>query len=71
MVTKLTVVIISQYIHVSNHCVVHLKLIQCYVTYISIFKKYYYLNKFKWDLSPVPCYPERSISWVSEGYAQV
>ena len=29
MLTKLTVVIISEYIHISNHYVVHLKFIQC------------------------------------------
>ena len=35
MQTKLTVVIILQYIHISNHYVVYLKLIQCYMSVIS------------------------------------
>ena len=33
---KLTVVIMSQYVHTSNNYVVHLKLIQSYVNFISI-----------------------------------
>lgn len=32
MLTKLTVVVISQYIPIPNHYVVHLKLIQCYMS---------------------------------------
>ena len=35
MLTKLIVVIISQCIHTSNHYVVHLGLIQCYMLIIS------------------------------------
>lgn len=35
MLMKLTVVITSQYRHISNH-VVHLKLVQCYASHISI-----------------------------------
>ena len=35
MLTKLTVVIIWQYIHLPNHYVVHLGLIQCYLSLIS------------------------------------
>ena len=35
MLTNLIMVIILQYIHVSNHCVTHLKLIQC-MSIISI-----------------------------------
>lgn len=35
VLTKPTVVIISQYIHVSKHQVLHLKLIKCYVSIIS------------------------------------
>ena len=35
MLTKLTVVIILQYMQTPNHYVVHLKLIQCYVNYIN------------------------------------
>ena len=38
MLTRLTVVIISQYIQISNH-VVHLKLIKCYTSIISQLKK--------------------------------
>ena len=40
MLTELTVVIFSQYIHVSYHYVIHLKLIRCYIsiTYSSIKK---------------------------------
>lgn len=34
--------------------------IQCYMSHVSIFLKYYYLNKFPWDLSPVPCCGELS-----------
>ena len=37
MLTNLIVVIISYYIHVTNHYIIHLKLIQLlYVNYISI-----------------------------------
>lgn len=36
VLTNLTVVIISQYIGISNNYVVHLKLIQCYANHISI-----------------------------------
>ena len=35
MLIKLSVVIISQYIHMSNHYVVYLKLIQCYMSMTS------------------------------------
>ena len=35
VLTNLIVVIISQYIHISNHYVVHLKLTQCYMSIIS------------------------------------
>lgn len=35
MLTKCTVVIISQYLHISNHYVVHVTLTQCYVNFIS------------------------------------
>ena len=35
MLTKLTVVIISQYIHISSHYVVYLKLIQYYMSVIA------------------------------------
>ena len=35
MLTKLTVVITSQYIHILNHYVVYLKLIQCYLSSLS------------------------------------
>ena len=36
VLTNLIVLIISQYRHISNHHVVYLKLIQCYVTYILV-----------------------------------
>lgn len=36
MLTELIMAIISQYIQISNHYVIHLGLIQCYVNYISI-----------------------------------
>lgn len=39
MLAKLIVVTIPQYIHVSNHCLVHLKQIQCYLSTISQSKK--------------------------------
>ena len=39
MLTKLTVVILLQYVHSSNHCAVPLKLIQCYMSIISQLKK--------------------------------
>ena len=35
MMTKLIVEVLSQYIHMSNHYVVLLKLIQCYMSIIS------------------------------------
>ena len=35
MLTRLTVVIISKYIQILNHYVVHLKLIKCYTSMIS------------------------------------
>ena len=35
MLTKLIVEIISQYIHISSHYVVDLKLIQCYMSITS------------------------------------
>lgn len=38
-VTGLIMVIILQFIKISNHYVIYLKLIQCYVNCISIFKK--------------------------------
>ena len=38
MSTKLILVIISQYIHISNYCVIHLKLIQCYMSVISKYR---------------------------------
>ena len=34
-VTRVTVVVILQYIHISNHYVVHLKLIYCYMSIMS------------------------------------
>ena len=34
VLTELTVIIISQYIHISNHYVVYFKLIQCYMSII-------------------------------------
>lgn len=34
MLTKLIVVFISQYIHIANHYVVHLKVIQCWMSII-------------------------------------
>ena len=34
MLTRLTMVIISQYIQLSNHCDVYLKLIQCFIPFI-------------------------------------
>lgn len=36
MLTRLLVAIISEYTHTPNHRVVHLKLIQCYMSIISI-----------------------------------
>lgn len=39
MTARLIVVIILQYIQILNHYIVYLKLIQCYVSYISKFKK--------------------------------
>lgn len=39
MVTELTLVIISQYTQISNHCVTHLKLTQCYMSIMSQFLK--------------------------------
>ena len=36
MLTRLTVVILSQYIHILNHDVIQLRLISCYVSCISI-----------------------------------
>ena len=38
MLTKLNVTIVSQYIHTSNHNVVHLILIQCYMSIMSQLK---------------------------------
>lgn len=35
MLTNLTVIIISQYIHTTNHYLVGLKLMQCYISTIS------------------------------------
>ena len=35
MLTRFVVVIILQYIHISNHYVVHLKLIQRYMSIVS------------------------------------
>ena len=37
MLTKLVVVIISQYIHIFNHQAVYLKLIQCYISIVPQF----------------------------------
>ena len=41
MLTK-PVVIISQYTYISNHCTVHLKLIQCYTSVISQLLKIFF-----------------------------
>ena len=38
MLTKLIVIIISQYMHISNHYAVYLKLIQCYMSSIFSIK---------------------------------
>ena len=35
VLTNLSVVIISQYIHIPNHHVIHLELTQCYMSLIS------------------------------------
>lgn len=36
---KTSLVIILQYINISNHCIVYLQLIQYFFNYISIFKE--------------------------------
>lgn len=38
VLAKVKLVIIAQYIHVSNQHMVHLQVIQRYISYISIFK---------------------------------
>lgn len=40
MLTKLTVLIVLQYMHIRNHDVPYLKLIVLYVDYISIYLDY-------------------------------
>ena len=41
MLTKIIVVMILQHKHIANHAV-HQKLIQCYISFISILKKEYH-----------------------------
>ena len=60
-----TVVIISQYIQIPGHCVVHLKLIQCYMSLISKFSKIgesgFYLGSRKWKKALLT-----SLQWIKK-----